>query len=1168
MTSADVRKKLVHALGMDLIGPDCDDTEQLGEVLPQSPSRWYLTGFLVPIDADEDQKSDETGTESVDELGKGSGVDDETTPEPAAARKVFFQSSMGMSLLLPKEAKELHVTVRWGDYLPDGISVVKDLVARLSDPLPGADGQPVAEGQEVTSLLKRWRRKDRVEPLTLKVPAKSGIEKPVPIRGSDGLEIVLSVRTVKDIPAFDGLVPKGTRSVSVFLVNRRKPLGDASVRDATFAFQAALDVRCDSPFIARPNLRGLESNEWDERVADLQYRDVCEYAVGHGISTRAVLDDASECRELYTRWLPSSEVERVAPADMKGVELRMEELESLPDAATASAKLSGLVTQYRAWISQQTSSVPAKQKSRKETAQQLLHNAGHAAKRIEAGIALLADPHVFDAFKTANKVMAIAARRRALIGRGTDPKKADAPQWRPFQLAFVLMNLDGIVNPTHHDREVVDLLFFPTGGGKTEAYLGLAAFTLVFRRLKNPGIGGAGLSVLMRYTLRLLTLDQLGRAATLICALERERQQNADRLGDWPFEIGLWVGRGATPNEMGHKGHKDTTNTARARTIAYKNNPKGKASPIPLEDCPWCGQKFTANSFNLIPNPDQPTDLRITCTGRDRQCDFQRNSPLPILTVDEPIYRRLPCFLIATVDKFAAMPWTGPVGGFFGKAQRHDKDGFYGPCQLSAGVPLPKPLPPPDLIIQDELHLISGPMGTMVGLYETALDELCCRDHGGHKVRPKVIASTATVRRAERQIRAIFCREAVDIFPPPGPDRRDSFFALTHSVAESHARLYLGIAAQGRSPKVVLLRTYLALLGAAQKCYVAAGGKKSKDNPADPYMTLLGYFNSLRELGGSRRIIEDEVGSRLEGYGGRKREGEVDGLFTSRKISYEPVELTSRVSTSEVAVAKQRLAVSFSETDAEKKPVDVAIATNMISVGLDITRLGLMVVLGQPKTSAEYIQATSRVGRDVKGDAAKDKPGLVVTILNVHRARDRSHYERFATYHQSFYRSVEATSVTPFSPRALDRGLAGTLVALARHGNTPLTAPKGATEILKERAKLDWVAQALAARAAAQAENNNAAEAIRQRLLDRSKDLLDEWEKIAKEYQGVGTNLQYQQEEGSARPLLYTFLDPELKKLPGRHRKFRANRSMRDVEPSVNLWVRTLDNVEVTEDEE
>ncbi len=945
--------------------------------------------------------------------------------------------------------------------------------------------------------------------------------------------------------------------MSVFLVNRRKPVGDASIRDAGFAFQAALQVGSEVPFVPRPNLRGLDSSEWDERVADLQYRDVCEYAVGHGIATWAEMGDAGDCRTVHARWLPSAEVERVAPAPIQGVELRMEELAALPDAATASAKLMGLATHYREWIDTQAANVPAKPKPRKEMGGLLLHNARKAADRIEAGVKLLADPTVFEAFKMANKVMAVAGRQRALIANGTEPAKAAAPTWRPFQLAFVVMNLDGVANPKHADREWVDLLFFPTGGGKTEAYLGLAAFTLVYRRLTHPGMTGAGLSVLMRYTLRLLTLDQLGRAATLICALERERLQNADRLGDWPFEIGLWVGRGATPNEMGKKGDTNQ-NSARTRTIAYKNNPKGKPSPIPLEDCPWCGQKFSANSFNLVPNPDAPTDLRITCTGRDRPCDFQRNSPLPILTVDEPIYRRLPCFLIATVDKFAAMPWTGPVGGFFGRVARQDNNGFYGPCHPNAGNPLPGgSLPPPDLIIQDELHLISGPMGTMVGLYETALDELCCRDSGGHKVRPKVIASTATVRRAEKQIKAIFNRQGVDIFPPPGPDRRDSFFSRTHSTTESHARLYLGIAAQGRSPKVVLLRSYLALLGAAQKYYLAAGGKKNKDNPADPYMTLLGYFNSLRELGGSRRIVEDEVGSRLEGYGARRRDGEQEGLFANRQVSYEPVELTSRVSTNKVAEAKQRLALPFHDDDR----VDVAIATNMISVGLDITRLGLMVVLGQPKTCAEYIQATSRVGRD------HAKPGLVVTILNVHRARDRSHYERFAAYHESFYRSVEATSVTPFSPRALDRGLAGTLVALARHGNSPLTAPKGATEILKERAKLDWVAQALANRAADRAENNEAAEAIRQRVLDRAKDLLDEWEKIAKEYAGVGTNLQYQQEEGAARPLLYTFLDPELKKLNGRHRKFRANRSMRDVEPSVNLWVRTLDNVDVENDE-
>jgi hypothetical protein len=319
----------------------------------------------------------------------------------------------------------------------------------------------------------------------------------------------------------------------------------------------------------------------------------------------------------------------------------------------------------------------------------------------------------------------------------------------------------------------------------------------------------------------------------------------------------------------------------------------------------------------------------------------------------------------------------------------------------------------------------------------------------------------------------------------------------------------------------------------------------------------VGYFNSLRELGGSRRIIEDEVRTQTTARSNRRRVGERDSLFADRTIAYEPVELTSRVGMDKVADAKRLLELRFHE----KTPVDVAIATNMISVGLDITRLGLMVVLGQPKTSAEYIQATSRVGRD------PEKPGLVVTILNAHRPRDRSHYERFNFYHQSFYRNVEAASVTPFSPRALDRGLAGALVALARQGHAPMTPPRGATEILNERAKLDWVVAALAQRAAATEDDQQKATDLRQRMRDRAVDVLDEWSRIAQDYQAQGVHLQYQIEAGAARRLLYEFLNPELKQLPMRHRKFRANRSMRDVEASVNLWVKNLDNIDVEDDE-
>ena len=527
-----------------------------------------------------------------------------------------------------------------------------------------------------------------------------------------------------------------------------------------------------------------------------------------------------------------------------------------------------------------------------------------------------------------------------------------------------------------------------------------------------------------------------------------------------------------------------------------------------------------------------------------------------MLAVDEPVYRRLPCFIIATVDKFASLPWVGETGALFGRVERYDKDGFYSPVHPGRGQRLDSYLPPPDLIIQDELHLISGPLGTMVGLYETVIDALCTQEIDGLQIRPKIIASTATVRRASKQIQALFGRQQVDVFPPPGPDRRDSFFALTVPASEKNARTYVGIAAQGRSLKVVLLRAYLALLGAAQKDWLAAGGDKNPNNPADPYMTLLGYFNSLRELGGSRRIVEDEVNSRLALYSQRKRVGETEGLFGDRKIDDEPRELTSRVKTDQVANTKRCLALPFHEKDR----VDVVLATNMISVGLDITRLGLMVVLGQPKTAAEYIQATSRVGRN------DEQPGLVVTLLNVHRPRDRSHYERFFAWHATFYRAVEATSVTPFSPRAIDRGIAAVTVALARLGHPSMTAPTRAIDILQHRQSLEFVVDTIAQRAEMHDKELDAdeAEALRLKVKGRVKDLLDIWEHIA----GQKISLQYQKEVGEAPPLLFDPLDPELDKQPIEARKFKAQRSLRDVEPVVNLWVRNPDGFDVEVEEE
>ncbi|MDA8350543.1 MAG: helicase-related protein, partial [Pseudomonadota bacterium] len=644
--------------------------------------------------------------------------------------------------------------------------------------------------------------------------------------------------------------------------------------------------------------------------------------------------------------------------------------------------------------------------------------------------------------------------------------------------------------------------------------------------------------------------------AGLVCALEFEREADPDRYGAWPFEIGLWVGKAATPNALGHKGDK-RTDTARTKVRQFKADPKGKPIPIPLETCPWCGTRFEANSFALLPTDNQPRELRIVCANFE--CDFSRDRALPIVAVDEPLYRRLPAFLIATVDKFASLPWVGESGMLLGGADRHDASGFYGAADPGKGKRLAEPLPPPDLIIQDELHLISGPLGTMAGLYEAAIEALGVRRLGERAVRPKIVASTATVRRAQDQIQALFARAITQIFPPPGPDRRDAFFAHIRPAAEVAPRLYLGIAAQGRNPKVVMRRALLALMGTAERCYREAGGHKNAQNPADPYMTVLGYFNALRELGSARRILEEEVQNTLKHNGSRKRVGEAIGLFQDRKTFSEVLELTSRVSTDKVSEARRRLEEPYYRID---QRVDCAIATNMISVGLDIPRLGLMVVLGQPKTHAEYIQATSRVGRD------DQRPGLVITLLNIHKPRDRSHYERFRHYHETFYRAVEAGSVTPFSARALDRGFAGALVAFARHAEAVLTPPRGAEQIGAVRADLERrLLETFLERVRQQPLGDEAEREERLRSVqNRIVDLLDAWQTIFEDFRAAGVAMQYQKYElPQPRPLLREMLDTnfdlEVK------RKFRVNRSLRDVEPEVNLYLKDLAGSEVEDSE-
>lgn len=1110
MNSTSPRDHLLRALHADLIGPYQLDEDSISEqeLLELPPSRHYLTGFLSPEeerDPEEITADDElaAGPDEPEEETSGGGVE-----EPK--RRNLWPASIGVSVLVPAQTASVHATVRFAEYIPESVQ-------------QAGRKQPA----------RWWRRKPK-QVVKIDVPLDSDVlRNGLRVPDTVGLVLFGQFREVEKAHGVDS----GTLALALFLVNQRQA-GDRGLRDKHLIFQVEMEVECPEGIVPRPNMGDEDSDLWDERVADLQFRGRCEYAVGHNIAVEVPPGQAHVTR-VKTTWIPSHEVRRVVAHLDPAVTVAMEDLALLHDEPDVRGRLGHLPEAYGAWIARQRATDLGNVK-RSQTRDALMDKAEEARARIVAGIDLLAiDPEVRRAFCLANKAMAQAARQRS-PNRYIDGNR---PEWRLFQLAFVLMNLAGIAAGEHPDRERVELIFFPTGGGKTEAYLGVIAFTLLLRRLRRARLadGGLGVAVLLRYTLRLLTLDQLGRAATLICALEAERRRTPAELGDTRFSVGLWVGRSATANTMSEV----------AKLVTNYKTGVG-SNPCPLPACPWCGKQLGPSSLALLPSRTSAEEVRVGCIN-DR-CDFScANHPegIPVVFVDEQVYRELPCFVIATVDKFAMMPWRGEVGMLFGKVTAREGRRFFGPMDGKpprSAKAVPGGLAPPELIVQDELHLISGPLGTMVGLYETAIDTLCSRNTTKGVIRPKVLAATATVRRADAQIQALFGRPAgrVSVFPPPGIDDSETWFATVDR--DSPGRLYVGVAAQGRSMKAILLRVYRTLLAAAEKAYDPA---LPADQAADCYMTLVGYFNSLRELGGMRRLVEDEVLKRtISAEDARPKSARGDHLwFKNRDIGLEPVELTSREHTDAVKRTKERLGRAFRDQD----HVNVLLASNMISVGVDIDRLGLMVVAGQPKTTAEYIQASSRVGRQDKW------PGLVVTAFNVHKPRDRSHYEHFAAYHESFYRFVEATSVTPFSGPALDRGLVGTLIAMTRFASAELTSPRGAMNLPSQRQLADEAVRCIAARACSQPElDQDGQKRLEDEIRQRGANLLDTWTDLVTSTPDEPKQRRYSKydrEKTGGKPLLFTILDEDRPPQGTPDERFAAPTSMRDVESTAHLWL-------------
>ena len=1072
--SRQARERMLAELRRELMGPSEPE-----EVVLEFPTTRYMVGRLAPAKSEDNDRDAVIDPDQNDTLAAGDDDEEAGADESSPPLVVGFNpSSMGLSFLVDETVTHLKVEVSWGDYQREKID--QATVWKRYPRACTVVGVPVGALGKLPAIP--------LSPHT----APPGVT----VTGVDDLEIRI-----------EGVVHSfaGYRAVSLFLVNRRTKgaLRDRT-KDERWIYQPSIcvaDPDGTAVFVAKDfqSIKSGDDEDGEAMINSLLYRHAREFASGHGVAAGwdAPGPDSLRTTAVFTEFIPSFEVRQlIPPVEFTGdAVLDMKLLAEVTSGTAAFDMLEPLVIKYDAWIAgldgEATKPDIQGDPHLRDAAKLNIERCREAADRLRAGLELLrSDAHVLQAFRFANRAMWdqrihsiwATANRKAdeVTGVPSAHDTAGNRTWRPFQMGFILLNLIGVADEVSSDRRLVDLLWFPTGGGKTEAYLGLAAFTLALRRLRGDrhGMhGGAGVSIIMRYTLRLLTVQQFQRATALVAACELIRRSDQDRWGPEAFQIGLWVGRSTTPNSF--------ADSMRALDDISDGKKPKEGSPIQFVTCPRCGARLVDERGKPLKQTylaDKTTQrTRVYCTNRN-SCQFYAGSHgpegLPVVVVDEEIYRACPALVVATVDKFARMPFKGETQALFGLRNRYSATYGHlteahgdkvGGRALRNAAPAPRLLPP-DLIIQDELHLISGPLGTMVGLYETALDYLSTLHlSGGGRTGTKIIASTATIRRASQQVRQLYARD-LSIFPPAGLRASDSFFARELEVNETDdstaGRLYVGISAPGSSTKTLLVRTYSVLL---------ASGRAELDTnavAADPYATLVGYFNSLRALGGARRLVEDDVHlSRLK-YLARQR-----GL--PRRHILAPEELTSRIDSWRIPGLLKKLDQSFPR-GTTNWPLDVLLATNMISVGVDIDRLGLMVVTGQPKTTSEYVQATSRVGRK--------HPGLVVTMYNWLGARDISHYERFRSYHAALYRHVEAISVTPYSSRALDRGLRGIFAGMNRLAGSTMSREQSAQRFNPSADSTQDIVEVIVSRAQYLVGSSNA-DLVRTRLLAHA----DEW---------------------------------------------------------------------------
>ena len=1009
-----MRDDILKFIKKELIGPDPvkPHIQENGEeiLLNEPPRLRYGAGVLFPRAATI-EKLDSTSTEEEKVLEKledeKKEVDDPVTADDSKApvdmaedfeeeiglANSFLPSAMGFSCFskIPKDGFIIKVNV--------GVYEIKEYSYQKED--------------ATTVTRKAYYRTSLDQEFILtanEVPTQSGknIDKILVDKNGKEINLKLNIRN----RTHGNESGRNIHLLTFTLINLNTG-GAENIKNEDCFFQVSFSVTANEKCFCPYKAAASKTDKDDEKSNLLLFRKKKTFAVGHGCSPSWNDNDIDFTDSIITEAIPAYEIKPIVPNELKSVELKMFDLSDL-SGKDKTANLVKLNSEYEAWINQQEEIANSELKDELlETALRHIESCRLCLQRMKEGVDILnSNEKVNRAFRLMNRAMLLQQlhysieTRNWILDKGniTGLKDAVIPNindsstwksglgaWRPFQLAFILMNLNAMLDASHADREMVDLIWFPTGGGKTEAYLGLSAFTIFLKRLKDKN--DSGTTVLMRYTLRLLTAQQFQRAAALICACDKIRKENEEELGTARISIGLWVGE-LTPNKR----------DAARKAFQIMEQGREEENPFIVLKCPWCGSQMgylkeaRTNKVKGYKRRKVGTKETIIYQCDNQQCDFSKpDFNLPLVVIDEDIYDTPPTLLIGTVDKFAMLTWRPEAKALFG---------FRGND---------RPFSPPELIIQDELHLISGPLGSMVGLYETMIEELCTANN----IKPKIIASSATISRAKEQINSLYGRGTsnVNIFPAQCLSAGDSFFAYEDTT--STGRIYTGIFASALpSHATAQVRVISALLQSVKSISVA------EEILRDPYWTALTYFNSIRELGHAATLIRADIREYMNSIWIRKAIKGDERRFINRDI-----ELTSRINSNDIPEYLEQLSKSWTG-DKSEYPVDVCLATNMISVGVDIPRLGLMTVIGQPKTTSEYIQATSRVGRSKKG------PGLVFTIYNCSKPRDRSHFEHFQEYHSKIYSKVEPTSVTPFSAPARERALHAILVGLIRFYST------------------------------------------------------------------------------------------------------------------------------------